>query len=164
MRSLFLIAATALLLAGGALLAQETIALNTAQLSEGITLRVDGAQLDNSAQLIVRGGAGENLALLALEPGDGEPVWLRQDNAGEVVANTARWSFDPESGLLRVDLSGVKGRLGAGNTVTLRLIPVNFRRERLTLTLSASGDGFETAQPALNSLQTLTIDINETEQ
>ncbi|MCB0274604.1 MAG: hypothetical protein KDI06_07310, partial [Calditrichaeota bacterium] len=84
--------------------------------------------------------------------------------AGEVVANTARWSFDPESGLLRVDLSGVKGRLGAGNTVTLRLIPVNFRRERLTLTLSASGDGFETAQPALNSLQTLTIDINETEQ
>ena len=33
MRSLFLIAATALLLAGGALLAQETIALNTAQLS-----------------------------------------------------------------------------------------------------------------------------------
>lgn len=144
----------------GGMLAQEELQVSKDNLSEGITVALQGNEIAAANNFLVISDSSKNALSLRQITLGGTAVWMKKSSEAVELPNVVHWSWDEESGVLAIDLSGVRDRLTAQSQLELLIVPFVTKMPRFRITVSQANDLSNLPADNLQKIKDINIEIN----
>ena len=149
-----------LLLLSAPIAAQESIAVAKESLPEGIVLQLQGAEISGAGNfLAVADSGGHSMAPRQISL-DGTQLWMKRSDEAVEIPNTVHWFDDEESGLLTIDISGIRDRLTSQSQLEIVVVPFIPDESALLISLYRADERPAAGVEALQKIKDVNVEIN----
>lgn len=144
----------------GGIFAQEKLQVSKDNLSGGITIKLQGNEIAAANNFLVLSDSSKNALSLRQISLDGKPVWMKKSSDAVELPNVVHWFEDDESGILTIDLSGLRGRLTAQSQLELVVVPFVTKMPRLRISVYQANDLSNLRTDNLQKIKDINIELN----
>jgi hypothetical protein len=144
----------------GGMPAQESLQVSKDNLSDGITVTVQGNEIAAANNFLVLSDSSKNALSIRQISLNGTPLWMKKSSEPVDVPNVIHWSEDDDSGMLAIDLSGVRDRLTAQSQLELLIVPFVTKMPYFRITISQANTLSNLPTDNLQKIKDINIDLN----
>lgn len=149
-----------LLILSLSMLAQENTRVSKESLSDGITLQLQGREVTEAGNYLVIGDSSRHAMALRQISLDGNPLWMKRSEDAVELPNVIHWFDDEKSGLLTIDISGIRDRLASQSQLEIVVVPFLPDAPGLLISLYRSNQQSNTGAEDLQKIKDVNVEIN----